>query len=258
LDGSAALLAVKLIGTPAIVGGATLAGRRWGPTVAGWIGGLPLASGPLTYFLAIEQSPRFAAQSATATLAGLLGVSVFAVAFCRLAPRGPWMLCLVVSLALYLAVAAIFVLVPVAAPVAFAVDVVALTIALFLVGTPGKAEVITRAPRWDLPARAAGATALVVGLSALASALGSRVVGLFAPFPVYASIMGSFTHALYGPGAAARLIRGVLAGLYGFACFYLSVALLATSNLGLAFAVGTVSALSVNAVAMWAIRRFGW
>jgi hypothetical protein len=258
LDGSASLLAIKLVGTPAIIGGATLAGRRWGPTVAGWIGGLPLASGPLTYFLAIEQSPAFAAQSATATLAGLLGVAVFAVAFCRLAPRGPWIACVAVSIALYLAIASVFVFVPVAAPVAFAIDVIALTIALRLVGNLRLAETITRPPSWDLPARAVAATALVVGLSALASALGSRVVGLIAPFPVYASIMGGFTHALYGPAAAARLIRGVLAGLYGFACFYLSVALLVTSNLGLAFAVGTASALAVNAVSMWVIRRSGW
>jgi len=258
LDGSASLLAVKLLGTPAIVGGATLVGRRWGPTVAGWIGGLPLASGPLTYFLAIEQSPRFAALSATATLSGILGVCVFAVAFCRLAPRSAWALPVGVSLSLYLAVASMFWLVPLAAPAAFAVAVMSLTIALRLVGSPRAVGTTTRAPAWDLPARIAAATAVVVGLSALASTLGSRVVGLIAPFPVYASIMGGFTHALYGPAASVRLIRGVLAGLYGFACFYLSVAVLATTSVPLAFAVATMSALAVNAASMWVIRRLEW
>lgn len=258
MDGSASLLAIKLIGTPAIVSGATLAGRRWGPTVTGWIGGLPLASGPLTYFLAIEQSPRFAAASSAATLAALLGVSAFAVAFCRLSPRGAWPLPISVGLASYLVVAALILFVPLTAPVAFGLALVALTVGLRLLGSPGVAQAIGPVPVWDIPARAVAATVLVVGLSALASTLGARVVGLIAPFPVYAAIMGGFTHALYGPAAAIRLIRGVLVGLYGFACFYLSVALLATESVLLAFLVGTVTALTVHATSMWVIRRQGW
>jgi hypothetical protein len=258
LDGSASLLAIKLIGTPAIIGGATLAGRRWGPTVAGWIGGLPLASGPLTYFLAIEESPRFAALSATATLAGLLGVAVFGVAFCRLARRGPWILPTAAGVLLYLAIAAVLLFVAVPAVVAFAVAVVALIVAALLVGSPGPADTTLHPPAWDMPARMLAATALVVGLSALAATLGSRVVGLIAPFPIYASIMGAFTHALIGPAAAIRLIRGVVVGLYGFACFYLSVALLAETSLFLAFATATVTALVAHGGSMLLIRRLRW
>ena len=258
MDGSASLLAIKLIGTPAIVGGATLAGRRWGPTVAGWIGGLPLASGPLTYFLAIEQSPRFAAQSATATLAGMLGVAAFGVAFCRLARRGPWILPTATGLLLYLAIAAILLFVAMPAVIAFVIAVLALIAAVLLVGSPGPTDTILQPPAWDLPARALAATALVVGLSALAATLGARAVGLIAPFPVYASIMGAFTHALYGPGAAIRLIRGVVIGLYGFACFYLSVALLAETSLLLAFTIATVTALIAHGGSMHLIRSHRW
>ena len=258
MDGSLGLLAVKLIGTPTIVGGATLAGRRWGPTVAGWIGGLPLASGPLTYFLAIEQSPRFAAASATATLAGMLGVAVFGVAFCRLARHGPWMLPTVAGLLLYLAMASVLLYASLPAAIAFVAAICALILAAVLVGSPGPTRAILRPPAWDLPARALAATALVVGLSALAATLGARVVGLTAPFPIYASIMGAFTHALYGPSAAIRLIRGVVIGLYGFACFYLSVALLAETSVPLAFAIGTVTALIAHGGSMLLIRRLHW
>jgi hypothetical protein len=258
LDGSASLLAIKLIGTPAIIGGATVAGRRWGPTVAGWIGGLPLASGPLTYFLAIEQSPRFAAASATATLAGMLGVAFFGVTFCRLARRGPWMLPTLVGLALYLAIAGVLLFVRLPAVASFAIAVAALTVGVLSVGSPGSGQALVRPPAWDLPARALAATVLVVGLSALADTLGARTVGLIAPFPVYASIMGAFTHALYGPAAAIRLIRGVIVGLYGFACFYLSVALLVETSLLLAFAFGTATALVAHGGSMMLIRRLRW
>ena len=254
MDGSLPLLVIKLIGTPAIVGGATLAGRRWGPTVAGWIGGLPLASGPLTYFLAVEQSPRFAA----ATLAGMLGVAVFGVAFCRLAPLGPWILPTLAGVALYLAIAAALLFVRLPAASAFVIAIAALIIAAVTVGSPASARAVVSPPPWDLPARTIAATALVIGLSALAATLGARVVGLIAPFPVYASIMGSFTHALYGPGTAIRLIRGVVIGLYGFACFYLSVALLAETSVLLAFAVGTVTALIAHGGSMVLIRRLRW
>jgi len=258
LDADVSILTLKVIGTPAIVSGATLAGRRWGPTVAGWLGGLPLASGPLTLFLAIEQGPRFAAQSADATLAGVLGVATFAVTFCQFAPRGRWPLPVFGGQLSYVGVAAIVLFVPLPAFSAFVLSLLALTVAIRLVGSPGSPESVSGAPYWDIPARALAATVLVVGLSSLAATLGARIVGLIAPFPIYASIMGGFTHGLYGPGASIRLIRGVLMGLYGFVCFYFAVALLATTSVVLAFAVATGTALVVQGGSMWLIRRFGW
>lgn len=258
MDADVSLLAAKLVGTPAIVGGATLAGRRWGPTIAGWIGGLPLASGPLTLFLAIEQTPRFAAQSSTATLAGVLGVSVFTVAFCKLAPRGRWAVPVLGGIVAYLSIAAAAVFVPVPALVGFGLALVALTVSLSLVGSPGIPERVSRPPRWDIPARVLAATVLVVAVSSVASELGPRLVGLIAPFPIYASIMGGFAHALYGPVTAVRLIRGVLMGLYGFACFYLAVALLATASVWIAFVIATSAAVIVNSASMWIIRHFDW
>ena len=47
-------LLLKLIVTPVLIGAASLAGRRWGETLSGWFIGLPLTSGPVCWFLAIE------------------------------------------------------------------------------------------------------------------------------------------------------------------------------------------------------------
>ncbi|HET7343490.1 MAG TPA: hypothetical protein VFL90_18640, partial [Methylomirabilota bacterium] len=58
---SAAILLLKLAATPLLIAGASLAGRRWGPAVGGWLVGLPLTSGPVAVFLALEHGAAFAA-----------------------------------------------------------------------------------------------------------------------------------------------------------------------------------------------------
>jgi hypothetical protein len=40
-------LAPKLVLTPLLVAMASLAGRRWGPLLSGWLVALPLTSGPI-------------------------------------------------------------------------------------------------------------------------------------------------------------------------------------------------------------------
>jgi len=58
------LLIAKVIVTPLLVLAASLAGRRWGESIAGWLVGLPLTSGPVAVFLTLEHGPKFAAQAA--------------------------------------------------------------------------------------------------------------------------------------------------------------------------------------------------
>src|ERR1700682_6369024 len=98
------MLVLKLILTPLLLGGVTLAGRRWGPTVSGWLVGLPLTSGPVALFLALEQGTTFAAQAAQSTLLGLVSLAVFCLAYSWLALRGGWGRSLLGSGAAYLVV----------------------------------------------------------------------------------------------------------------------------------------------------------
>ena len=46
------MIALKLVLTPLLIGMASVAGRRWGPVVSGWLIGLPLTSAPVVLFLA--------------------------------------------------------------------------------------------------------------------------------------------------------------------------------------------------------------
>ena len=57
-----------------------------------------------------------------------------------------------------------------------------------------------------------------------ARTFGPVVSGVLLSVPVTGSIMPPFTLALYGPDAAARLVRGFIVGLSGFTAFFFVVA----------------------------------
>ena len=62
------LLLLKLILTPLLIGSISVAERRFGPAVSGWLVGLPLTSAPVALFLALEQGTAFASRVAQGTL----------------------------------------------------------------------------------------------------------------------------------------------------------------------------------------------
>src|SRR5581483_6051391 len=77
----------------------------------------------------------------------------------------------------------------------------------------------------DLPPKLRGevwlrivrASAFVLTLTGIAGLLGPQLSGLLTPFPIYATILGTFTHHFQGTEAASRLLRGVLIGTFTFA-----------------------------------------
>src|SRR5262249_37989713 len=111
-------------------------------------------------------------------------------------------------------------------------------------------------PRWDLPARMLVATALVLTLTAAASLLGARLTGLLTTFPVYATILAVFVHRQQGPVAAASVLRGLLARLFGVGAFFLVIAALIEGwGTGPAFAVAATLDLALQGLALLALRR---
>jgi hypothetical protein len=79
---------VKAIVTPVLIGGASLAGRRFGHHVGGWLVGLPLTSGPVAFFLATDHGMSFAGGAAVGMLAGTISRVAFALAYRSSARRG--------------------------------------------------------------------------------------------------------------------------------------------------------------------------
>ncbi len=79
------IFVLKLVLAPVIIGGASLAGRRWGPAVSGWLVGLPLTSGPIIFFLALNNGASFAASAISGTLSGGFSLVAFCLVYAWLA-----------------------------------------------------------------------------------------------------------------------------------------------------------------------------
>lgn len=251
-------IALKLVLTPTLIGAASLAGRRWGPAVSGWLVGFPLTSAPVALFLALGEGVEFAAAAAVGTMIGTLSQAAFAVAYGWLARRRGWLLPVLGSCAAFALCTAVLRHVALPLPAMAAVVAAGLVAALRLMPArrnPGAVSVATP-PRWDLPARMGIATGFVLLLTGIASALGPRLTGLLSPFPLYAAILAIFAHRLDGPDAAIAVLRGLLAGLFGFAGFFLALAaVLERAGLAAAFAAAITLTLALQACALWLVRR---
>jgi hypothetical protein len=237
------LLLLKLTLAPGLVAAVTLAGRRWGPRVAGWLGGLPVIVGPILLALAIERGDEFATRAAAGALLGLLSLSAFVVAYAWAARVTWWLPALLAGWAA--AVLSTLALDPLAPPLGVALVAVCAGFVLAELVLPrATAGERTPPPRWDLALRAAATAAIVLVLTGLAGALGPRLAGMLAAFPVLASVLAVFTHAQDGAEAVAGLLRGMVRGLLSFAVFCFAVAvLLPRTGIAAAFLVSTAAAL---------------
>jgi hypothetical protein len=244
-------LAVKLVLTPGLVILASLVARRWGSRVGGWVVGFPFTSAPIALVLVVEHGTSFAAAAAIGTMLGVLSQAAFALAYAFGArSTRPVAFCLAVATVSFAAATAVLSRAPL--PALLAAFVVALGLTLALVVSPRESTLAhtARRPRWDLLARAVVTTAFVVLLTALAGFLGPLLTGLVTPFPLYATVLAVFAHVQEGPGAAIAVMRGLLTGLYGFAAFFLALALVLGKNAPLAFAAALVAVLVVQAIAL--------
>jgi hypothetical protein len=243
------VLALKLVLTPAVMAGATLAGRRYGGAVSGWLIGLPLTSGPLMLLIALEHGRPFAARGATGSLSGAIAEAAFCVgyAFARRVP-------LAVASVAFACAAVVVQPLPLVALVPLVPIVLVLALRL-LPPFPPREDVV-RTPPWDLPARIVVATGVVVLLSAVATTIGARLTGLLAVYPLYSAVLAAFAHRLHGRDAAVGLLRGLLVGLFSFAAFYTVLAfLLVRTGTSAAFVGALTAALIVQAASIGRVRR---
>ena len=250
------MITFKLVITPILIAAATLAARRWGPTVGGWFAGLPLTSGPVSVFLAIEQGRPFAATAARSSILGLVGVAAFCVAYARAAQRFGPVACLGVGFVCYAAATLLSHAIGGGPWVVFAIVCGVLVASLVAMPRVQRADAEGAPPWWDLPLRIVAATSMVLAITTAAASLGPTWSGLLSPFPVFSSVLAAFAHHMSGAAAAARLQRGVVAGIFSFAAFFLVVALLVESRpLSATYLSAAAVALAVNTVSLVALWR---
>ena len=274
------MLLLKLLLVPGLVAAVTLAVRRWGPAVGGWLAGLPVVAGPVLVFYAIEQGDAFAAQAAHATLAGLIATVAFAVVYARCSVRVPWYGCVVLGWTAFAAtILVLYALQPALVP-----SLVSLVVATMLGrhALPSRVRFVPRQardalslskgaepglrteadvgrvppkadPPGDLAIRLVATAALVLVLTGLAERLGATLSGLLNAFPVLTTIIAAFTHAQRGRAAVVAFLNGYLQSVVGFGLFCVVMAVTLVP-FGLALAV-LAALLGQSVVPAWMLWR---
>jgi hypothetical protein len=251
-----AVLVLKLSLVPLLIYLVTLAGRRWGPGVAGWLSAFPIVAGPILFALTLEQGVGFAARAAEGTLLAVVAILVFSLAYAwasrRFGVAGAMALSLLawaVSVALLQATH-----LPLGLAFVLAWCALLLTWRLFPAATPGAAG----ARRNDLPWRMLAGAVLVLSVTAGAAHLGARLSGFFAMFPVMSTVLVGFAHAGSGRGSAVALLRGMVVGYFGFAVFCVTLAMqLREGAVGTAFALALGCAVVVHLAARRMLAKPG-
>lgn len=254
------IVMLKLTLVPALMAAVTLAGRRWGPAVAGWLSAFPVVSGPILLIMALEQGAAFTATAAVGTLSAVLAILVFGVAYAWAATRHAWPVSLIMGLVAYALAVAGLSLSPPSLSVYAPLVLAALVMAQRLYPVPPAASTTptthTR-PVNDITLRMLAGALLVLLVTHFAALMGPGLSGVLAMFPVMASVLVVFSHRHVGASFAIQMLRGMVLGYYAFAAFCIVLALsLPSTGVTSAFVLALAAAVSVQALSRHvALRR---
>ena len=231
---------IKLIAAPLL---ATLAARRWGTVLGGILIGLPLISGPISVFLAIENGAGFAVETARGALAGTVALAVFTCVYAAVCPKG-WLKASFLSVALYVLASWIAAELPISAAAA-------IVLSLWIMPVPHSAAVKHRPPKHDLLMRMGMMMVLMIAITFLAPYIGPTASGIASTFPYMALTMAVFSQIQGGPDDARRAMHGLMLGMYSGLAFNAVVwTLAAEDRLLIAYAAATAAALAAQGVVL--------
>jgi hypothetical protein len=246
------MLALKLTLVPAFLLIVSTSGKWWGPSVAGWLAGLPVVAGPILYLLVLQHGPLFGAHAAILSLSAILASEAFNFAYAWTCRSRAWPIALSAGLAAWFVAACALSLLP-ASPLWAAI------VALTAVGfgqsfLPRSDAVAAGAPlaRADLIGRMLAGALLTVLVTSLSGRLGAKWSGLFAVFPLLGTVLSVSSHRAHGPAFVISLLRGMVLGRFSFAafCLWLAFALPRQAPFA-AFVEASVMAMLVQ----WSTKR---
>lgn len=253
---SPGILALKLTLVPLLILAITLAGRRWGPAVAGWLTGLPIVAGPIMFFIAFEQGAAFAERAVVGMLLGVLAVLPFNLAYAWCATRLSWRASVACSLGLYALAVTILNGVAISLTGAAGAVFASLVVARHLFPRVEARKVAVAGARGEIVVRMLAGALLVLGVTTFAASFGARLSGLFASFPVVSMVLAVFSHRQSGREFAICLLRGIVLGWFAFLAFCLVLGLMLGSYpVAASFLAATAAALLTQFVSRALTRR---
>jgi hypothetical protein len=246
------LLALKVVLVPAFLAALTVAGRVWGPSVAGWLAGLPVVAGPIVLLLALERGPSFAAQASVASIAAIAASEAFNFAYAWSCRRVAWQLALVVGMVGWVGVAILLTQLP--AGLAWAVAAACVAVAVSQSGLPRVTGHVpaARLGLGDLAVRMLAGALLTVAVTTLSASLGATWSGLLSVFPLLGIVLAVSAQRAHGADFVALLMRGMVIGRASFAAFFaVTATMLPRYGVWLSFACAAL----VSIVVQGATRR---
>jgi hypothetical protein len=246
------ILILKLFLVPFLIYIVTIAGRRWGAAVAGWLSAFPIVSGPILLVITLEHGVDFGASAAEGTLLAVVAILVFSLGYAwatlRFAVLGS-MLC---ALAVY--ALAVLGLKQIQLPQVVCYGLVLLSLLvvpkLFPQLPPEEIASSGSARGADLQWRMLAGAILVMSVTLTAAQLGARLSGFMAMFPVMSTVLVGFSHYHSGRVFAVTLLRGMVTGYFAFATFCLIIALLLKEySISISFLLALACAVTIQLLA---------
>jgi hypothetical protein len=212
------VLAVKVATAVAIVVTASRAAERAGPFIGAMIATLPLSTGPVYVFLAIDHGAQFISDSARVSVASTAAIAAFVAAYAFAAQRFRTPASLALATLAWLAVAVVLQLRDWSLVEALAIYAGSFALAIRGLRRFAGVQPARPVPRahWDLALRGALVACVVVATTFAGNVLGPSATGVLATYPVvFTCLVVILQPRCGGPFTASVLVNG-LKGLVGF------------------------------------------
>jgi hypothetical protein len=250
------LFLLKLILAPIILGSASLAGRRWGSAISGWLVGLPLTSGPAIFILALSHDLTFVVNAIRGTLSGGFSLIAYTLVYAWISRKYDWRVAIGGSIFIFAAMTMILQNVVISFIPLFFFIILTIFLGLWLMPKSEPIyEGISTPGHWDIPARILVGTSFLLLITWIASYVGPQLTGLLTTIPLYTSILTIFAHREQGHAGANGVLRGLIFGLFAFAGFYLVLGLLIErASIAVSFGAATLASLGVQGLTLLILK----
>ena len=218
------MLALKLLLVPLFLGLISLAGKRFGPSIAGWLAGLPVVVGPILLLLSLENGTAFAGEAARFTLASVFTAIAYGVAYSWAARSHGWGISLVCGLVAWLFAAVLVANIPFTLGGAAMLALATLLVAPSVYPRVVTVEKAAALPGSELFLRMFLGALLTLAVTTLSQSVGTTWSGVASLAPILTPVISVFMHRRSGGIYAIVMLTALARGLYSLAAFCFMVA----------------------------------
>lgn len=249
-------LLLRMAVTAAFVVTASIVTERSGPVVGALVATLPVYTGPVYVFLALDHDNAFIAASALAALPINAVIIAYGLIYLMAAQRHGVVVSFATAMLAWLVFASLTHAVTWSLGSALAVNALACAICLPLAQRYRKVVMPPIRRRWyDIPLRALLVALMVATVVGLSSRVGPAITGILAVFPIVSSSLMLILHPRIGGRPTAAVLANSLWGMVGFG---LGLTTLHLGALYLGSAAGLLLGLAVCIcwnLGLWAFSR---